>query len=452
MGSQDQHAPVPLCGLTSALATSYTGAMTRLTIAAMFLSACAVRPSPVEVPNLDIPQALDAVLAPLGELTPVTVPIANRGTAPTTVRIVATGDITAPSAVVIEPGQTRTLRVSVRPTSLDQTSASLQFTTDYQTTSRDLVITVVVDVDADGATSVAAGGTDCDDRNPDVYSGAVERCNGVDDDCDGRIDVNAVDVRTFFEDLDADGWGVVDVTTERCSLPAGFSVQSGDCDDDNATINPGVAEQYYDGIDQNCDGESDFDADADGFDAAAFDGLDCRDTDNSSFPGAAERPGDGLDQDCDGVVDERPPTLGEVAITEVHPTPINGPVFIELASRTAAVLSLDGIGVVATHSIVVPTGSNIRPFSTFVLCDTPADFCDAVSPLLSFDGVTELRFGVPLLDAVAVDMLPWVPGASAQWPDAPDNDANDEVGRWCAASPSSDYPTTPNDVRASCVE
>lgn len=47
------------------------------------------------------------------------------------------------------------------------------------------------DADDDGYPSIAAGGTDCDDNNPDVHPGAPELCNGIDDDCDTVIDPDA---------------------------------------------------------------------------------------------------------------------------------------------------------------------------------------------------------------------------------------------------------------------
>ncbi|TVQ88936.1 MAG: hypothetical protein EA397_16000, partial [Deltaproteobacteria bacterium] len=73
-----------------------------------------------------------------------------------------------------------------------------------------------------------------------------------------------------FQDLDADGW-----RTERTelSIPGDLScaeagvasagVPDGDCDDINPAINPGADEIWYDGVDQNCDGWSDFDPDRD---------------------------------------------------------------------------------------------------------------------------------------------------------------------------------------------
>jgi hypothetical protein len=47
------------------------------------------------------------------------------------------------------------------------------------------------DVDGDGY-GVGAGclGTDCDDAKAEIHPGAMERCNGVDENCDGDADVN----------------------------------------------------------------------------------------------------------------------------------------------------------------------------------------------------------------------------------------------------------------------
>ena len=39
-----------------------------------------------------------------------------------------------------------------------------------------------------------------------------------------------------------------------------------DCDDANPEAYPGAEEVWYDGVDQNCDGESDYDQDGDGYD------------------------------------------------------------------------------------------------------------------------------------------------------------------------------------------
>jgi len=54
------------------------------------------------------------------------------------------------------------------------------------------VVDDLVDRDGDGDGPAAMGcGTDCDDTNPSVRPGVPERCNAIDDDCDGAIDEDA---------------------------------------------------------------------------------------------------------------------------------------------------------------------------------------------------------------------------------------------------------------------
>ena len=43
-----------------------------------------------------------------------------------------------------------------------------------------------------------------------------------------------------------------------------------DCDDTDGNISPLELETWYDGIDQNCDGLSDYDQDADGYDSLDY--------------------------------------------------------------------------------------------------------------------------------------------------------------------------------------
>jgi hypothetical protein len=69
-------------------------------------------------------------------------------------------------------------------------------------------ITVLHDQDGDGYDGTDWGGDDCDDRTAFVHPGAREACNGEDDDCDGDVD----------EDFDADGDGWLDEALCSSSL------------------------------------------------------------------------------------------------------------------------------------------------------------------------------------------------------------------------------------------
>ena len=78
-----------------------------------------------------------------------------------------------------------------------------------------------------------------------------------------------------------------------------------DCDDDDADVHPGAEEQWYDGVDEDCAGDNDFDRDIDGYDAetddhTVADGMaDCVDTDAEFHPGAEDVPYDNRDTNCD---------------------------------------------------------------------------------------------------------------------------------------------------------
>jgi len=104
---------------------------------------------------------------------------------------------------------------------------------------------------------------DCDDDNADIYPGAAEYCNGVDEDCDGNLDNNPLDSNEFFLDSDGDGFGDPQSNIEQCDMPTGYVVNSEDCNDSDVLIHPD-AEEDCDGIDQNCNGNTFYELDLDG--------------------------------------------------------------------------------------------------------------------------------------------------------------------------------------------
>ena len=103
--------------------------------------------------------------------------------------------------------------------------------------------------------SYVSDDSDCDDGDAGVNPGAPETCNGVDDDCDGSTDEDsATDAATWYADGDGDGYGDAGTTTAACSQPSGYEADATDCDDGDASTNPG-ADEYCDGHDDDCDGK-----------------------------------------------------------------------------------------------------------------------------------------------------------------------------------------------------
>ncbi len=82
---------------------------------------------------------------------------------------------------------------------------------------------------------VAEGG-DCDDSTEIINPGLPERCNEIDDDCDGVVDEEASAADTWFADEDGDGLGDEASTAVACFQPDGYVDVSGDCDDTDPLI------------------------------------------------------------------------------------------------------------------------------------------------------------------------------------------------------------------------
>lgn len=70
---------------------------------------------------------------------------------------------------------------------------------------------------------------------------------------------------------------------------------------DASDINSWGSDQWYDGVDQNCDGANDYDRDGDGHSSSEYGWYDCNDFNPEINPSIEEIPLDGIDQNCDGM-------------------------------------------------------------------------------------------------------------------------------------------------------
>jgi len=118
---------------------------------------------------------------------------------------------------------------------------------------------VMTDDDGDGFTLEDG---DCDDEDDEVHPDADEICDGIDNNCNDRID-EMMTFETYWVDADGDSYGDPANEVEWCAKQEGYVENNTDCDDSDPYIHPGAEEIIGDEIDNDCDDNLDerFDTD-----------------------------------------------------------------------------------------------------------------------------------------------------------------------------------------------
>ena len=248
------------------------------------------------------------------------------------------------------------------------------------------------EADVDNDTQLACG-DDCNDNNATIYTGAPELCDGWDNDCNTALGAAEIDgdSDTFF-------------TCAYVATGGNSAFGGGDCDDNNANINPGEAEICNGGVDDDCDATTQEGTDVDGDGENSC--TDCDDTDAYIFTNAPEIC-DGNDSDCDGTVP-----------ADELDTDSDGYIACDPLDPNATLPgSLTGAGDCAA------TNASVNPGAT-ELCDGLDTDCDGVLPANEADSDND---GVSACAGDCDDNDPnSLPGAT-ELCDGLDNDCNNSV-------------------------
>jgi hypothetical protein len=165
--------------------------------------------------------------------------------------------------------------------------------------------------------------TECDDTDAEIFPTDEPELvwyDGIDDNCDGNDgdqDGDGFWARDYQQrvassgsgqepldipvGVDGDCW---DVPVAIEGTPDAYSALNGFVQPEPEQVYPGQAETWYDGVDQDCAADDDFDQDGDSFTSDTWPdregalGEDCDDSDGTVYPGQIESYYDGVDDSC----------------------------------------------------------------------------------------------------------------------------------------------------------
>lgn len=150
----------------------------------------------------------------------------------------------------------------------------------------------------------------------------------------------------------------------------GWKATEGDCDDGDAAIHPGAPDTWYDGVDSDCGGNSDYDADGDLSDSASHGGSDCDDEDPAIGPQATETCNE-VDDDCDGNIDDADANLSNGTLVHADG---DGDGFGEAGGQRFCVIP--GSGWISDGSDCDDTSAVVWPGAPDIACDGYDNDCD----------------------------------------------------------------------------
>ncbi|RME22069.1 MAG: hypothetical protein D6798_16665, partial [Deltaproteobacteria bacterium] len=238
----------------------------------------------------------------------------------------------------------------------------------------------------------------------------------------------------------------------------GYDTRS-DCDDEDPDVHPGATETWYDGVDSDCLGDSDYDADGDGWDSDAYGGADCDDLDADIRPDAFDLPDDDIDQDCAGsdatgfvVLTVADLSAGDLVITEMMPWPGAAPdaAWFEVENLAGEAVLLEDLRIntlegwhTVSSALVVEADDRVV-FGTYADLDrnggVPVDYADTDLILpIEEEGALQLMAGRTVIDEVTWSPGDWpvdVGASTSLDPAHTDADENDDAANWCLGTES----------------